>query len=284
MDLHAAQFDGYELLGCGDERKLERLAGVVVERPASQAIWPLPERLREIEPQVVFRRRGDGSGSWKGGARAPAEGWTVSYGGISFEIRLTGHGNLGLFPEHSCHFEWLEGLLARRPSSRVLNLFAYTGGASMVCARAGAQVTHVDAARAVNGWARRNIEISGLPDDRVRFLADDALKLVKRELRRGNRYEGIILDPPSFGRGPKGEVWKLERDLATLVARCRELLADHPLFFLLTAHSPGVTAAVLRGAVEGLPGPGIESGEMLIAGDASVLPSGAYARWAATNG
>jgi len=194
------------------------------------------------------------------------------------EIRLTGFGNVGLFPEHSSHFAWMRELIAARGSARVLNLFAYTGGASIACALGGAEVVHVDSAKAVNGWARLNAERSGVPDDAVRYLADDATKLAKREIRRENTYDGIVIDPPSFGRGPKGEVWKLERGLAPLIATCQELLTDSPLFLLLTAHSPGVTPAVLRAMIAPLGGD-VESGEMLLQGGGPALPAGAYARW-----
>jgi 23S rRNA (cytosine1962-C5)-methyltransferase len=195
-----------------------------------------------------------------------------------FEIRLTGFGNVGLFPEHAAHFEWMRELIAARGEAEVLNLFAYTGGATLACARAGAKVLHVDSAKAVSGWAKQNAKRSGVAADAVRYLADDATKLAKREIRRGNRYHGIVIDPPSFGRGPKGEVWKLERDLAPLIVLCQELLADSPLFLLLTAHSPGVTPAVLRAMLTPLGG-SVDSGEMLLSGGGPALPAGAFARW-----
>ena len=149
----------------------------------------------------------------------------------------------------------------------------------MACARAGAKVTHVDAAKSVNSWAKANADLSGIPAGGIRYLADDVVKFAKRELRRNKRYDGIILDPPTFGRGTKGEVWKIERDLHTLLELCRSLLGDKPLFCLLTSHSPGITPSVLRAMMLDM-GSEIESGEMLLQGEGRALPSGAYARWA----
>jgi 23S rRNA (cytosine1962-C5)-methyltransferase len=163
-------------------------------------------------------------------------------------------------------------------SPRILNLFAYTGGASMACARAGAKVTHVDAAKSVNNWAIGNANLSAIPSEGIRYLADDAVKFVKRELRRNKQYDGILLDPPTFGRGTKGEVWKIERDLHVLLELCRSLLSSNPLFVLLTSHSPGVTPSVLSTMLSSF-GSGIECGEMLLQGEGRPLPSGAYARW-----
>jgi 23S rRNA (cytosine1962-C5)-methyltransferase len=279
MDLGTGEpIDGYELIDSGRGRKLERFGDVLLDRPSSQAIWPRTDAARWEQAQAVFLRGEGGSGEWQTrGAELP-ESWNAELGDLEFEIRLTGFGNVGLFPEHSSHFTWMRELVAGREGSRVLNLFAYTGGASIACAKGGAEVVHVDSAKAVNGWAKLNAERSGVPDDAVRYLADDATKLVKREIRREHHYDGIVLDPPSFGRGPKGEVWKLERGLAPLIASCVDLLSDSPLFLLLTAHSPGVTPAVLRAMLAPLGGE-VESGEMLLEGGGPALPAGAYARW-----
>jgi 23S rRNA (cytosine1962-C5)-methyltransferase len=278
MDLRSGDLAGYELADSGEGRKLERFGEVLLDRPSSQAIWPRTHPERWEEARAVFLRGEGGGGEWQTrGAELP-EAWSAELGDLVFEIRLTGFGNVGLFPEHSSHFAWMRELVAGREGARVLNLFAYTGGATIACARGGAGAVHVDSARAVNGWAKLNAERSGVADDAVRYLADDATKFVKREIRREHRYEGIVLDPPSFGRGPKGEVWKLERGLAPLIASCVELLSDDPLFLLLTAHSPGVTPAVLRAVLAPLHG-NVESGEMLLEGGGPALPAGAYARW-----
>jgi 23S rRNA (cytosine1962-C5)-methyltransferase len=278
MDLETGALDGYELVDSGNGRKLELIGGVLIDRPSPQAIWPARSGAQWGEARAVFRRGEGGSGEWERRGDDLPEPWTAALGGLVFEIRLTGFGNVGLFPEHAVHFGWMRDLIEERGAAEVLNLFAYTGGSSLACAKAGARVLHVDSAKAVNGWAAQNAKRSGAPVDAIRVLADDATKLAKRELRREHRYDGIVIDPPSFGRGPKGEVWKLERDLAPLIDHCRQLLSDSPLFLLLTAHSPGVTPAVLRAMLDPLGGD-VESGEMLLVGGGPSLPAGAYARW-----
>jgi 23S rRNA (cytosine1962-C5)-methyltransferase len=277
MDLEfTGDGDGYALLDSGGGRKLERFGGVLLDRPAPQAIWePRPDAPWK-EARARFDRKEGGSGDWSfRGGRLP-EPWSATFAGGGFEIRLTGFGNVGLFPEHAAHFDWLAGILRDAREPEVLNLFAYTGAASLACARAGARVTHVDAARQVNGWARQNLERSGIPDGAVRFLADDACKLVQRELRRGRRYRVVLADPPSFGRGPGGEVWKLEEHLPALLSGCLELLEDRGAL-LLSAHSPGITPGVLAALLRGAGG-ALETGEVLLAGGGPPLPSGVFAR------
>jgi 23S rRNA (cytosine1962-C5)-methyltransferase len=277
MDLvFAGDGGGYGLADSGGGRKLERFGGALLDRPAPQAIWdPRPDAPWK-EARARFDRREGGTGDWTSRRGPLPDPWSLAFASGEFEIRLTGFGNVGLFPEHAAHFDWLAERLHGPGEPEVLNLFAYTGAASLACARAGARVTHVDAARQVNGWARQNLERSGVAEGAVRFLADDAVKLVQRELRRGRRYRGVIADPPSFGRGPGGEVWKLEEHLPGLVARCLELLADDG-FLLLSAHSPGITPSVLGALLEGAGG-AIETGEALLRGGGPPLPAGAYAR------
>jgi 23S rRNA (cytosine1962-C5)-methyltransferase len=278
MDLLIHPFDGYELLDCGGERKLERFGDVVVDRPCPQAIWSADDSIKWKQAGAVFQRSEGGTGDWERFGNGFYESWSARWNDLSFLIRLTGFGNVGLFPEHTGHWGWMADLISANGGGRVLNLFAYTGGASMACARAGAEVTHVDSARSVNGWAMENAKRSGIPDDSVRYLEDDVLKFTGREIRRERKYEGIILDPPTFGRGPKGEVWKIERDFHNLVRDCTELLADDPLFVLLTSHSPGVTPSVLRALLSSLNG-NVESGEMLLHGGGHALAAGGYVRW-----
>ena len=280
MDLEINGFDGYGLLSSGEVRKLERFGEVVIDRPCPQAIWPVTEsRGRWDAAAAVFERAEGGLGDWRTSANKIPRGWIAACESLRFEIRLTGFGNVGLFPEHACHWPWLEGKIFGADKPSVLNLFAYTGGASMVAAKAGATVTHVDSAKSVNGWAMTNAELSSVPDDSIRYIADDALKFVKREARRGRRYHGVVMDPPTFGRGAKGEVWKIERDLAELVEITLSILAQDPLFFLVTSHSPGITPRVLRTMLSSLGGE-VEQGEMLIRGKGPPLPAGSYARWA----
>ncbi len=278
MDLEISSFEGWELLDSGGERKLERMGALVLDRPCPQAIWPQADPARWKRVHAAFARKESGQGDWAKLTGAK-EAWPAAWGDVRFELRLTGFGNVGLFPEHAAHWAWMQALLRGRPKARVLNLFGYTGGASMACARAGADVTHVDAARSVNGWAAENAALSAPFAGAIRYLAEDAAKFVKREARRGSRYDGIILDPPTFGRGAKGEVWKIERDLWPLLDACAAILAEEPLFALLTAHSPGVTPRVLETALSRLGAPKrIAFGEMLLKGAGPLLPAGAYAR------
>lgn len=278
MDLRIGPFEGWELLGSGDGRKLERFGEIVLDRPCPQAIWPQADPPAWERADAAFARRESGQGDW---SKLPGakESWRAAWRDLRFELRLTGFGNVGLFPEHAGHWEWMRALLAERPGARVLNLFGYTGGASLACAAAGAEVTHVDSARSVNGWAAANAALTPALPGAIRTLAEDALKFVRREARRGSRYDGIILDPPTFGRGTKGEVWKIERDLWPLLEGCARLLSDAPVFALLTAHSPGVTPRILEAGLARLGGPGrVELGEMLLTGAGPPLPAGAYAR------
>ncbi len=281
MELEAGNFKGYELVDSGDGRKLEKFGGRLLDRPCPQAIWPVREEAGWNRAIANFQRGEGGTGDWTVNEGVP-ENWPGEVGDLSFEIRLTGFGNVGLFPEHSCHWDWMSRLIEHRRAATVLNLFAYTGGATMACASAGAKVTHVDSAKSVNGWARANGERTGLDGDAVRYIGDDALKFARRELRRGNKYDGIILDPPTFGRGIKGEVWKIERDFSPLVSVCRELMSDDPLFLLLTSHSPGVTPSVLK-TLLGENGPEIEAGEMLLVGGGPPVPAGVFGRWSAAH-
>jgi len=278
MDLEIGTSGGWELIDSGDERKLERFGAHVLDRPCPQAIWPKQRPDRWEEAVAEFQRGEGGQGEWTKADGAP-DAWPAILSAIRFQVRLTGFGNVGVFPEHTAHWPWMQELLRGLPAARVLNLFAYTGGATLACAGAGADVTHVDSARSVNGWAAENASLSAPISGPIRLIAEDATKFAKREARRGRKYHGIIIDPPTFGRGAQGEVWKIERDLWPLVATCAQLLEDKPLFTVLTAHSPGITPRVLAAALEALGKPrSIDSGEMLLVGDVRAVPAGAYAR------
>ncbi len=278
MDLTLEPQPDWELVASGDGRKLERFGRMLIERPAPQAIWPARTDTPWTRAAAIFKRKPDGSGDWERSVHS-LDAWNINLSGVSLQLRLTGFGNLGVFPEHTVHWPWLGALLAGRPGAEVLNLFSYTGGASIFCAKSGAKVTHVDSAKSVNAWAALNAEQTGEGLGEIRYIADDALKFVKREIRRGRKYHGIILDPPTFGRGAKGEVWKIERDFAPLLACCASLLRRDSLFLLVTSHSPGVTPAVLRGLISETAGE-IESGEMLLASKSGSLcmPAGSFAR------
>lgn len=281
----------YTLLDSGNERKLEQIGAFRLVRQSPQAVWS--SRLPEAEwkaADAVYERDSSGGGDWRFGQKADRK-LEILYANLYFQIKLTDFGHLGLFPEQAQNWEWMRQLIRARlertngRNLHVLNLFAYTGGSTLACSQAGAHVVHVDAAKGVVDWAKENARISRLEERPIRWLVDDALKFVKREARRGNSYQAIILDPPSFGRGPKGEVFKIENDLMPLLEACREILAPDALFFLLSCHTPGFTPTTLRNEVlEVVDGRGglIEEGEMLIPEQSGrMLPSGTYARWRA---
>ncbi len=276
----------YRLLDTGDELRLEEVGPLRLVRQGLAAVWP--PRLAPAEwerADAVHHRSDKGGGRWEWRRSAPRE-FPIAYGGLRFHVRLTDFGHLGLFPEQAENWAWLRQALkrlARGGRPRVLNLFAYTGGSTLASARAGAALVHVDAARGVVEWARENARLNGLGEHPIRWIVDDALKFVRREGRRGNRYQGIVLDPPTFGRGPKGQVFKIENDLVPLLEACAQILDDGPAFVLLSCHTPGFTPTtlgnLLEAAVPRRPDR-IETGEMLVRDETGrPLPSGTYARW-----
>lgn len=231
----------YELLDFGDGRRLERFGQVVVDRPcpaAESAARSTPKSWKLAE--LRFERSIVGEGQWQRRCEG-SNAWSVRHQAIRFELRPTPLGQLGIFPEQAGNWDWIEAQIRclGRPL-RVLNLFAYTGGATLAAAAAGAEVVHVDAAKPVVAWARRNAALSELADAPIRWIVEDAPRFVEREARRGRRYEALILDPPSYGHGPQGEPWKIERDLEPLLARCAEVLAEPAAFVLLTCHTPAL--------------------------------------------
>ena len=209
----ASEWKDYEVLDTGDGEKLERWNDIVLRRPDPQAIWPKQQPELWNKADAYYHRSTKGGGEWEFFKKLP-ERWTIRYRDLKFYVRPTGFKHTGLFPEQAVNWDWMAGLIKRadRPI-KVLNLFGYTGGATLACAAAGAKVTHVDAAKGMVQWARENRECAGLDETSFRWIVDDALKFVQREARRGNVYEGILMDPPSYGRGPGGEVWKLENEL-----------------------------------------------------------------------
>ncbi|HSW86218.1 MAG TPA: class I SAM-dependent methyltransferase [Rhabdochlamydiaceae bacterium] len=274
----------YFLVDSGKQQKLERFGDYLLVRPCSQAIW---------EPRLPYEKwsRADGvftrekENKWNVFAKLP-KSWTVEIEQIQFKIAPTDFGHLGVFPEHAVLWKWMEKKMIRytegsRPN--ILNLFAYSGGATLAAAKAGAKVCHLDASKGMVSWARENAALNGLTDAPIRWIVEDVVKFLKREIKRGSRYEGIILDPPSFGRGNQGEVFKIERDLNLILELCRNLLSNEPLFLILSTHTPGFTPTVMRHILSqtmlGLEGK-IEAGEMLLSGqDTLDLPCGSYARW-----
>ncbi len=276
---------GYELLDSGHGRKLERFGAIILARPCSQAIWEpaLPESAWQAADASFDREDGN---RWEGRTRIP-DYWMIEESGIQFNLSTTDFGHLGIFPEQRDQWMWLRATITaamqhQAGPCRVLNLFAYSGGATMAAALAGAEVCHLDASRGMVHWASENARANGL--ESIRWIVDDVHKFLSRETRRGHVYEGVILDPPTFGRGEGGEMYRIERDLPETLRMCRALLSDTPRFILLSAHTPGCSPQVmgnlLQQATHGLNGT-IETGEMLLTGapDVLPLPSGTYARF-----
>ena len=276
--------NGYELLDSGNGAKLERFGEVTLARPCAQAVWQPQRPARWKEADATFDR--EEGNRWHGRSRLPKE-WAIDVDGTRFRLSGTDFGHLGIFPEQRAQWAWIrETVAAAHRPLRVLNLFAYSGGSTLAAARAGAEVCHLDASKGMVQWARANAALNGLENHPIRWIVDDAHKFLNREVRRGRRYDGIILDPPTYGRGGNGETYKIERDLTETLRLCRALLSDAPRFLLLSAHTPGHTPVVLSNvltqALRGLGG-AVSAGEMLLTGapDVFPLPSGAYARWQA---
>lgn len=284
--LVAAGWKDYELIDAGDGERLERWGRIVLRRPDPQALWPktAPEAVWE-DVHGHYHRSSTGGGSWEFLKKVPEE-WTISYQALSFHIKLMGFKHTGLFPEQAVNWDWMIDRIQRRTGPvRVLNLFAYTGGASVAAAYAGAEVCHIDAAKGMVAMAKNNLVLSGLQDRPVRFIVDDVLKFVRREQRRGRQYEGIIMDPPSYGRGPAGEIWKIEDELYALLKDCVRILAPHPLFFLINSYKTGLAPTVIRNMLTLAMGGKYEGSVMadeiglpMSAADL-VLPCGASCRW-----
>lgn len=279
----ADQWRDVEVLDTGDGYKLERWGDVLLSRPDPQVIWPKADPSLWQSADAHYERSQRGGGRWRFSRQLP-DRWQVRYEDLSFYVRPTGFKHTGLFPEQAANWDWMRERLKGREGAKVLNLFAYTGGASAACAKAGAHVTHVDAAKGMCQWAKENRELSGLPETSMRFIVEDALSFVKREARRGNRYEGILMDPPSYGRGPTGEVWKLEDELYGLVNWAAGLLSDDAAFFLISSYTTGLQPAVLdnilRRTVMRRLGGEIEAQELgLPVGTGGVLPCGSSGRW-----
>ncbi|MDY3280255.1 MAG: class I SAM-dependent methyltransferase [Eubacteriales bacterium] len=273
----------FEVLDTGAGEKLERWGGYLLARPDPQVIWPRAQEKLWSRAQAHYTRSERGGGAWDFKERLP-ERWEVSYGDLRFYVRPTGFKHTGLFPEQAANWDAMAALLKKRPGARVLNLFAYTGGASLACAAAGAHVTHVDAAKGMVLWAKENRALSGLPEGNFRFIVEDALAFVRREIRRGSRYDGIVMDPPSYGRGPTGEVWKLENELYGLVDTCAQVLSDAPIFFFINSYTTGFQPAVLQNILEKTVsvrfGGAIDSQELCLpVRSGGVLPCGATGRW-----
>ena len=288
MNQIASRWEDYECIDAGNGEKLERWKDIILRRPYPLALWPIAEESGLwLQPHARYHRSAKGGGHWEYLKQLP-ESWNVRYRQLCFKVSPTGFKHTGLFPEQAANWDFMmEKIAGADREIRVLNLFAYTGGATMACAAAGAQeVVHVDAAKGMVQWAKENMVLSHLEDRRIRFIVDDVLKFVAREKRRGRTYHAIIMDPPSYGRGPKGEIWKIEEQLYPLVSACLDILDPHPLFFLINSYTTGFPASVLRNILSSTvlrrhPAGKVEAGEIGLPISASdmILPCGIYGRW-----
>ena len=288
MDQCADKWQDYECLDAGDGEKLERWGKIILRRPDPQALWPIQNHQDLWDhPHAHYHRSKSGGGKWEYKQVVP-ESWTISYRQLRFQIAPMGFKHTGLFPEQAANWDFMiEQIQQAKDAVRILNLFAYTGGATMACAYGGAQeVVHVDASKGMVSWAKENMRLSHLEQHKIRFIVDDVLKFVAREKRRGRTYHGIVMDPPSYGRGPGGEVWKIEDQLYPLICACLEILDPDPLFFLVNSYTTGFSPMVLYNILNTTilakhPGGMLEAGEMglPISATHTTLPCGIYGRW-----
>ena len=274
----------YELIDSGNGEKLERYGKYILRRPDPQALWK--KLLPDVDwknANAHFFRDSDRKG-WKKNAEMPNE-WQISFDELKFNIKPTAFKHTGVFPEQEVNWNWTKDVIKKSGRKiKVLNLFGYTGGASIACLSAGAEVVHVDGSTSAISWAKENAELSGLDKKPVRWILDDARKFVIREIKRGNKYDGIIMDPPSFGRGGKGEIWKIEDDLLILLENCSKILSDNPLFLLVNGYAAGYSSQAYKNALTPIVekfGGEIEIGELTIEESKSgrLLPCGIFARW-----
>lgn len=291
----ADQWNDYEVIDCSKGEKLERWGDYLLVRPDPQVIWDTPKKEKGWRKMNGhYHRSSKGGGEWEF-FQLPKE-WTIEYSlpinkKLTFHLKPFSFKHTGLFPEQAANWNWFSQLIADAVSKgrqvKVLNLFAYTGGATLTAAAAGASVTHVDASKGMVTWAKENAISSGLKDAPIRWLVDDCVKFVEREIRRGNHYDAIIMDPPSYGRGPKGEIWKIEESVYPLIQLCSQILTDNPLFFLINSYTTGLQPAVLSymiSTVLGTANGTVTASEigLPVSSNGLVLPCGASGRYEAT--
>lgn len=273
----------YELLDSGEGEKLERFGNVVLSRPDPQTLWK--KHLSDTEwkkAHAIFSREGK-DGKWNLKKDIPSK-WEIEFADLKFHIKPTAFKHTGLFPEQALNWEWMRKVISERRECEILNLFGYTGGATLSCAKAGAKVVHVDSSKSAVSWARENAELSGLTDKPIRWIIEDVRIFVEREIKRGRKYDGIVMDPPAFGHGPSKELWKIEEHFLPLVENCLQLLSDKPLFFIINGYSAGYSAVAYENNLLFLKekfGGTIEKGELTIEEKetARLLPCGIFARW-----
>ena len=276
----------YEILDMADGQKLERWGNVILSRPDPQIVWKdksFPEKWKKVN--AAYHRSKTGGGAWEYKKQMPKE-WQINYKNLTFNIKPMGFKHTGLFPEQAVNWDWMiDKIKSEKREIKVLNLFAYTGGATVACLSAGASCTHVDSSKGMVAWAKENVISSGLQDKHVRYIVDDVVKFVNREIRRGNKYDAIIMDPPSYGRGTNGEVWQFENNIYDLVELCTKVLSDTPLFVLINSYTTGISSTVLANilnlTVSKKYKGKVEAGEIGLPMTDSklILPCGIYGRW-----
>ena len=285
----ADSWKDYELIDCDKGEKLERWGEHLLIRPDAQIVWNLEKEERSPlwkKADARYIRSSSGGGRWEIYKKLP-DSWTIDYRDLKFGIKPMGFKHTGLFPEQAANWDWFSEIIkeSKRDDVNVLNLFAYTGGATVAAAKAGASVCHVDAAKGMVGWAKENAALSGLGQAPIRYIVDDVRKFVEREIRRGRKYDGIIMDPPSYGRGPNGELWKLEQELFGLITLCMQVLSDKPLFFLVNTYTTGLSGQIMENIFEltlkKKYGGSFQIGEvgLPISHSGLILPCGYSSRW-----
>lgn len=276
----------YEILDMADGKKLERWGKFILDRPDPQIVWK-EKTNKELwnKANAIYHRSKKGGGYWENKTSVPSN-WQIRYKDLTFNIKQMGFKHTGLFPEQAVNWEYMINKIKKSNRKiKVLNLFAYTGGATVACAYAGADVVHVDSSKGMVSWAKENIVSSNLEDRYVRFIVDDCIKFVQREIRRGNKYDAIVMDPPSFGRGANGEVWNIEESLFPLIKLCEEVLSDNPLFFLINSYTTGMSPTVLENilniTINRKYNGRVTSGEVGLPMKSSnlILPCGIYGLW-----
>lgn len=283
---YTSNWKDYELLDCSSGERLERWGNVTLIRPDPQVIWKTPKKHPAWRrADAVYHRSNSGGGNWEIKNKIPSF-WSIGYGDLNFNVKTMGFKHTGIFPEQAVNWDYTAKLIknAGRPV-KVLNLFAYTGGATVACLKAGAEVVHVDASKGMVQWAKENAVASGVADRKVRWIVDDCVKFVQREIRRGNKYDIIIMDPPSYGRGPGGEIWKLENEVYSFVELCSQVLSDNPIMVLINSYTTGLSPAVMQYILGALIKPKfggmVESDEigLPVTQTGMILPCGASAIW-----
>ena len=285
--LIANEWKDYEIIDCSRGQKFERWGDIYLLRPDPQIVWDNGDLLEKYHSKInaVYYRSNKGGGHWENIKKTP-DAWNINYNNLTFNIKQMGFKHTGLFPEQAINWTFMINKIKNSGRKiKVLNLFAYTGGATVACLSAGANVTHVDASRGMVDWCKENVKSSGYENAEVRYLVDDVVKFVQREIRRGNKYDAIIMDPPSYGRGANGEVWDIEKNLNYLIEICCEILSDDPLFFLINSYTTGLSSTVLANlltmTVDKVCKGKISCGEigLPIKENNLVLPCGIYGRW-----